>query len=148
MNTLPQRQPDTFQPLAGFLAILLPGLGYIPLKQPRRALLVATSILLLILTGLLLGGLDVVNRQAAFWWFIVQCGIGPLALILDEIRAAAYAAGHLTPALAKVNEVGTLCVVMAGMLNLIAIIDCFLHPTPQRRRPAPVTAPPPRETTP
>lgn len=136
MTHIRPRQPDSFQPLAGILAILLPGLGYFALKQPRRAVLTAVPILGLILMGLLIGGLDVVNRADAYWWFLVQCGIGPLAFLLNHLRESLAAAGTLTPALAKVNEVGTLCIVMAGMLNLIAIIDCFFHPTIDRRRSA------------
>lgn len=134
MTHIPTRQPDSFQPLAGILAILLPGLGYFALKQPKRALLTAIPILALILMGLLIGGLDVVNRADAYWWFLVQCGIGPLALLLNHLRESLAAANALSPALAKVNEVGTLCIVMAGMLNLIAIIDCFFHATTTERR--------------
>lgn len=132
--TLEQRHHETFQPLAGLLAILLPGLGYLPLRQPRRAALVAASILLLLLSGLLLGGLDVVNSDAAFWWFLVQCGVGPIVPAIDQLRQALHAAGHIEPALAKVNEVATLAIVMAGMLNIIAIVDCAFHAPPNRRR--------------
>ncbi len=115
--------PETFQPVAAILAYLFPGLGYLYLGRTTRALALASGVLALTVGGLLIGGIDVVDKQADVWWFIPQAGIGPLAFFVDWLRRAPLAA-QVTTSLARVNEVGILYVVMAGMINAIAVVDC------------------------
>ena len=124
-----QPAEEIFQPTAAVLALAFPGLGYLYLRQPTRALYLAIGVLGLVVAGLFIGGLDVVDRQADFWWFIPQAGIGPLALFIDWLRHAPLAAS-VVPSVSRVNEVGTLYVVMAGMTNAIAVIDCAWHESP------------------
>ncbi len=129
------RPHETFQPVAAALAYALPGLGYAWLGQYRRAALFAAAILALIAAGTLIGGLDVIDRTNDKWWFLPQAGAGPLVFVLDALRARLAT----TTSVARVNEVGTLYVVMAGMLNAIAVVDCLWH-----RPPGPATHPSPR----
>ncbi len=124
-----QHADETFQPGAAILALLLPGLGYVYLRQPVRGCALAAGVLGLVAAGLLIGGIDVVDRRADFWWFIPQAGIGPLAFVLDWLRHNPLASA-MTPSVGRVNEVGTLFVVMGGMINLIAVIDCVWHEDP------------------
>lgn len=127
---------ETFQPAAAVLALAFPGLGYLYLRQPTRALYLAVGVLGLVVLGAFIGGIDVVDRQADFWWFIPQAGIGPLAFFIDWLRHGPLAA-DIVPSISRVNEVGTLYVVMAGMTNAIAVIDCAWHEPPSasaRRR--------------
>lgn len=133
---MPKTTEESFQPGAAVLAYLFPGLGYLYLRQPVRAIALASGVLGLVIVGLLIGGIDVVDRHADFWWFIPQAGIGPLAFLIDWLRQGPLAAS-IMPSLARVNEVGTLYVVMAGMINAIAVIDCAWHEHPDiisRRR--------------
>ena len=117
---------ETFQPGAAVLAYLFPGLGYLYLRQPVRAAALAAGVLGLLVAGVLIGGIDVVDRRADFWWFIPQAGVGPLAFLVDWLHHGPLAS-NFTPSIGRVNEVGTLYVVMAGMINAIAIVDCAWH---------------------
>lgn len=99
--------PDTFQPIAGLLAFLLPGAGHAYLGDLRRGLLIAGGVFGLFFTGLLVGGIATVdsgnfiaNRlrgQASASsppvltegepiWFIGQALTGPTAFIVDWLH--------------------------------------------------------------
>ncbi len=138
-----------FQPVAAILALILPGLGYVALGQIRRALYVGGAILGLIAGGLLVGGIDSIDSKEDPLWFGVQALAGPTTFGLDYLHQNHFkitnAAGKkITPlpgsgakggasapsprkGLSRINDVGMLYVALAGMLNLIAIIDCTWH---------------------
>lgn len=186
---------DSFHPLAGLLAFLLPGAGHAFLGDPRRGLLVGSGVLLMFGSGLLIAGLDAVDsgltvtgrvrqvvlrvtgqppvRERSFdgdpIWFLGQLFVGPIALGVDYahqyhfkvreplpgqeflLRSAnpdegrdpatggprPLAPGESPPyvkSLSRVQETGTLYCTIAGMMNLIAIIDASFGR--RRRRPA------------
>lgn len=136
-------------PLAAVLAWVLPGLGYIARGELARGLAVGGSILALILAGLFIGGPDTIDSREERWWFMVQIAGGPVVLTLDQIHQrvlkvpaqdgkpyrvsphpdAAMNPGSKPPAftrsVARVNESARLYIVIAGMLNMIAILDCM-----------------------
>ncbi len=125
--------------------------------------------------GMLIGGIDVVDSEEDFPWFIAQSLVGPIAFVADyahqhhfkvlalveqvtpdgrrmlvETRRSAYphevrdargkASTAASPAepppniksLSKTNELGTLFGTIAGMLNVIAVVDAAF-PTVRRR---------------
>lgn len=117
-------------PLVGLCAWLVPGLGYWLIGQRARGLTVGITILLIFVAGLAIGGIRVVDAPNGFTpqlmlqkpWFIGQVLAGPVTLISNFI------AGHWGPSgapfsHARVWEIGTLYTAIAGMLNLMAIID-------------------------
>jgi hypothetical protein len=175
--------PETFQPVAALLAILLPGAGHAFLGQYQRAGFVALGVLGLFFSGLLIGGIDVVDRRqnpvvlygrpTVNAWFFGQALVGPLTFGVDylhqnhfkvidpqtgerrsarpeirdaegqlvapaEIRGPGGVAVPGSPgdrppnskALGRMHELGTLFITIAGMLNLIVIMDASM----QRRR--------------
>jgi hypothetical protein len=110
---------------------------------------------------MLIGGVDVVDRREDSIWFLGEALVGPIAFGVDwvhqnqfkvldgQTRRTAYphevrdpATGAPAPAapgqrppntksIGRVNELGTLYCTIAGMLNLICIIDAAFRP---RRR--------------
>jgi TM2 domain-containing membrane protein YozV len=159
-------QREEFQPVAAILALIVPGAGHFYLGQARRAGLVALGILGLFFSGLLIGGIDVVDRRENPIWFFGQALVGPLTFGVNHIHQNHFkvldpATGRLRTArpelrdpagtivsppeirgpggiarlgnpgdrppnsqsLGRMNELGTLFVTIAGMLNLIAILD-------------------------
>jgi len=139
--TTPQPQPTQFEPVAGLLACLLPGLGYAYFVDVRRAIYVFAGVVGLYGGGLLVGGISVVDRVDNKWWFYLQCGAGPVNLVVDTVnqqkkrltQAGPSPETSYTQALGRVSDVGALSAGLGGMMNLIAVIDCFFHPPRPRR---------------
>ncbi|MCA9293787.1 MAG: hypothetical protein KDA20_08235 [Phycisphaerales bacterium] len=144
-------QGQRFQPVAAILALLLPGLGYVALGDLKRAIYVGAGILGLIAGGLLIGGLDSVDSKEDPLWYGVQVLNGPVVIALDYVHQHHFKVvdaqgARVTPlpapagasagkpgsrrALARVSDVGLLYVAIAGMLNLITIIECAWHGRP------------------
>lgn len=142
------------------LAAVLPGLGHAYAGEVRRAAMIFVGIMGLFFGGMLIGGIDVVDRAEDKWWFVLQAGVGPTAFAVNSFHqnslkmefregsrvvrrsgkpdASENPGGKPAPAtksLGRVNEVGSLYAALAGMLNLIAIIDAaWRKPASARRR--------------
>lgn len=146
------KSPAQFTPVAGILAWLWPGLGHISLRQRKRGLLVMFGVLFLFVSGVLIGGVDVVDRKEDRLWFWAQALCGPIAFAADFANQNLLKTGHvgeilvpghrdrngvmIPPAsdkksLGHVNEIGTLYAALAGLMNLVAILDA-LYDRPRR----------------
>jgi hypothetical protein len=125
-------------PLVALAGWLVPGAGYWLIGQRARGLTVGLTILALFAGGLLIGNLRVIDAPTKLTgsevlqkpWFIGQALAGPVTLV------ASYVANHWTMTYAdgtsvtgvpfshaRVYEIGVLYTAVAGMLNLMAIID-------------------------
>ena len=69
--------------LAGLVAAAIPGAGHIYLGEVRRGILAAVGVLGLFFGGVLLGGIDVIDRKEDPWWFVGQALVGPIAFGVD-----------------------------------------------------------------
>ena len=187
---------------AGILAVILPGLGHAARGEVKRGVLACVSVLAMFFGGMLIGGIDVIDREEDKWWFVGQAFVGPIAFGVNwahqtkfkaygiqpvpasagstpvyettelkllgphrlrsvypretrrmadvEVRTPAgqlietrrlpvavpISAGESVPnrkSLAKVNELGTLYALCAGMLNLIVILDALFPTTGGQR---------------
>lgn len=161
-NPQPERPPTGFNPAAGIAAFLVPGLGHVVLGQYRRGALVALGVLGLFFSGLFVGGIDAVDSREDALWFFAQAPTGVVAFGTNYIHQNRYkgidptsrgglrrmpnpgesinekgviVTGGNPPAqrsLARVHEMGILFTAVAGLLNVLAIIDA-MFPTPERR---------------
>lgn len=169
----PDNPPERFEPAAAALAILFPGAGQMFLGEYKRGILVCVGVLGLFFGGMLIGGIDVVDKEEDFVWFLGQSLVGPVAFAVDWVHQnelkvvdtrriligpgqSRYEEYHRTakpnegrdPAtgkgvpggtppntksLGRMNEIGTLYGAIAGMLNLIAILDALFHNRPVGR---------------
>lgn len=138
----------SFDPVSGLAAVAFPGAGHIAAGQTMRGLHISAGVLGLFFGGLLIGGIDIVDRRENFWWFVAQGLTGPLAFGIDYVHQNHYKVQvhpnspiRVTPppgpgqtvvkAIGKPSELGTLFTAIAGMVNLIVIIDAAF---PTRRR--------------
>lgn len=121
-----------FRPLAGLMALVVPGLGHLMLGMPRRGRLIALGVLGLFGTGLLIGGLDAVDSERDRWWFYAQALTGPVAFIADTIHIALRHKGEIIQGLGRMNEIGTLSCALAGLMNAVAVLDA-MFPALRRR---------------
>lgn len=140
--------PESFRPLAGIAAFILPGAGHFLLGQKKRAILIGAGVLGLFFGGMFIGGIDAIDSKEDPLWFAGQALVGPVALGVNHLHQTAFKTydpqgrAMRTPdpdknprnakSLGRMNEIGTLYATIAGMLNLIAILDALFH----RPRPA------------
>lgn len=148
--TQSEHPPSQFNALAMVLAWVLPGLGHISLGDRRRGVLIMAGTLFLFLGGILIGGLDVVDRRNDRLWFLAQAGCGPIAFVADFANARLLQSGRIgelydagsgrlngpdqppvssLSGLSHVNEYGTLFGALAGMMNVIVIMDAATRST-------------------
>lgn len=128
----------TFQPLAGILAWVVPGLGHYVLGQRVRGIRIFAGMALLIFGGLFIGGVDTVDSKNDSLWFMAQACAGPVVLGVDvinqkyvkELPAADQIAWR---SLGHVNSAGTLFIALAGLLNVVVILDA-LYPARRDER--------------
>lgn len=138
-SPISQRGPAWNLP-AAIAGWVLPGLGHLLIGDLLRGLILATAITLLWLAGLLVGGIGVIqarDAQGGFRpWFLGQMLIAPSLAIEythDSYRAQYGGTDPLpsddgklpayTPSYARLHEIGTLYTALAGLLNLLAIVD-------------------------
>ncbi|HEV2295055.1 MAG TPA: DUF6677 family protein [Tepidisphaeraceae bacterium] len=120
-------------PLVALAGWLVPGSGYWLIGHRTRALVVGVSVIALFVLGILVAGIGVVEAPSLSGgggivsrilqkpWFLGQVMTGPIGLISAFI---ADNVAHSYPAAkARLGEIGTLYTAIAGMLNLLAIID-------------------------
>ena len=114
-------------PLVALAGWILPGAGSWLIGQRGRAVAVGLTIILLFLAGLLIGGIKAVDAPTAFSlqavlskpWFIGQILAGPMTLITSH-----FAKNPEVPfSHARIYEIAVLYTAIAGMLNLMAIVD-------------------------
>jgi len=130
---------------AALAAWIIPGLGHYMLGQRQRGAVIAASIGFLWLGGLLIGGIDVINHRRM--WFLGQVLLFPslAANVYRDFVLDRYAIrtedSNLQPhndppyelSFGRVEEQGILYTALAGLLNLLAIID-VLYCDPVLRR--------------
>ena len=130
---------------AGAIAAwLVPGLGHWLLGQRKRGVILLVSIGLLWTSGFIIGGVGVFDRKGHPIWFLGQMLIAPSIVVEKWDRSlqgpdAAPArpdAGVIpyTPSYGHVHEQGVLYTALAGMLNLLAIMDVLYQDPASRNR--------------
>jgi hypothetical protein len=117
-------------PTAAVLAWLWPGLGHIVLGERRRGGLIMLGVLFLVVLGVLIGGVDVVDRREDRLWFLAQAGCGPVAFGVDfvnqsYVKQMPEARRRRATSIGRVNEMGTLFIALAGLMNVVVILDAF-----------------------
>jgi len=130
--------------LAILLCWLVPGLGYARIGEKTRGLMIFAGMALLWLTGLLIGGVDSVDSKEDRLWFIAQSGSGPIAYVVSAVNEGALKTGSVGSMLdapnarrnvngprqlnsfksvGRSNEYGILFTALAGLMNLVSMID-------------------------
>lgn len=159
MTAAPRHTTDTAHPVPALLAILLPGLGHFALGERRRAAMICAGVLGLFFGGILIGGIGVIDKKEDFWWFVGQACVGPVAFGADWVHQNRFkvvdpATGRRITAppppdpdakpayskpIGRMHEIGALYAALAGLLNLIAVIDAGWRP-PRSHRQTPGTS--------
>ena len=140
----PQPLIPPLPPLVALAGWLVPGLGYLLIGQRARAIVSGATILALFVGGLLIAGVRCVDvpgydagghlrRGAASFgnnrlravldkpWYIPQVLAGPVAVAASV--ASVRASGTYDKTVGRLWDIGTLYTAVAGMLNLLVILD-------------------------
>ncbi len=135
MNQRDEQTPSSVPwALAAVLAWALPGLGHFIIGEKARGIIVGVTLVCLFTAGLLIGGIDVVDSRRDTLWYAGEVMIGPAAIAIDLVHRSYDQDGEpyppsdsrrppYYPSIARVNELGTLYCTLAGVLNLLAILD-------------------------
>jgi hypothetical protein len=104
--------------LVGLAGWIVPGGGYLLLRESARAIIIFITIAATFGVGLYIGSIGVVDPISSRLWFIIQMMTTP----------AAAAIGHMTagggfPVYGKPNEIGQIYTSTAGLLNLLCIVN-------------------------
>lgn len=129
------KSDSRFTPFAALLAWIWPGLGHLRLGQRRRGMLIMFGVLFLFLGGVLIGGVDAVDRRHDPLWFVAQALCGPIAFGADLANQRLLSDPQVRlqrKSLSHINEFGTLFAALAGLMNLVVILDALHRPAPRR----------------
>ena len=153
MTEARNNQHSGFSLLPAICAWLVPGLGHVVIGEKVRGVLVFCGIIFMWICGLLIGGLDSVDRKEDPLWFVAQACSGPIAFAIDGLNTGLLKSGRVgelieTPpvrrgdsatkvssykGIAHVNEYGILFTGLAGLMNLVALIDASTRQSSDRR---------------
>lgn len=140
----------TWQPVAAAIGWIIPGAGHFICGQRRRGITLAVTIGLLYLAGLVIGGIGSVDRQENTLWYYAQLFAGPVTIAVDqwhqavkqpakdilddvsfpEVNQPDYSKLPYVQSVGRVNELGTLFCAVAGLLNLLVMVDVLYFRPP------------------
>ena len=116
----------------GYIAVALgwfiPGAGHWLMGDYKRGILFGVSIHALFLSGLLLGGVLVLNRPDEQLWNYSEMMAGWPTIVGNRIKTAEFPpdADHPSGYSPMLEDAATAYCGVAGMLNLLVLIDLFL----------------------
>ena len=101
--------------LAGWLA---PGGGHLVLKKYRHAIIIFVTIVATFGIGLYIGSIGVINPIGAKPWYVAQIMNTPAVAALGQMTKTEEYAVYGRP-----NEIGQIYTSIAGLLNLLCIVN-------------------------
>ena len=108
----------------GILAWLIPGAGHWILGFRHRAAVICITICTTFLFGVILGSVEVIDPQNAKAWFCAQVLCGLPAFIVTVVQEAAV---PITNIYGRGVDIGQVYAGVAGLLNLLCIMDALLR---------------------
>ena len=101
--------------LAGWF---LPGAGYFLLKEKKRAIIIFVAVVSVFIAGLYIGSIGVVDPVGEKLWYVAQIMSSPLVAALGHLTA-----GGGYPVYGRPNEIGQIYTSVAGLLNLLCVVN-------------------------
>jgi len=118
MARLSKENHVLFLLIVGLLGWFLPGAGHLLLKEEKRAIIIFATITLTFCVGLYVGSVGVIDPVGAKAWYVAQIMNSPLVAVLGHLTA-----GGGFPVYGRPNEIGRIYTGVAGLLNLLCIIN-------------------------
>ncbi|MCP4712138.1 MAG: hypothetical protein GY869_26240 [Planctomycetes bacterium] len=121
-----QPGPESAVYFVGVVAWLIPGAGHWLLGMRQRAVIIFVTICSTFLIGLVLGSIELIDPQHAKAWFCAQILTGFPAIIATLLQDSATTIKTIS-GFARGVDIGQVYAGVAGLLNLICILDALLR---------------------
>ncbi len=131
MAQLSKENHVLFLLIVGLMGWLIPGGGHFLLKEQKRAIIIFTTIVLTFCAGIYVGSIGVIDPVGAKPWYAAQILNSPMVAVLGHL-----AAGGTFPVYGKPNEIGQIYTSIAGLLNLLCVINAVYLAHLRRTEPA------------
>jgi hypothetical protein len=102
----------------GLLAWLVPGAGHLALNEKKRAAIIFAAIVLTFCAGLYIGSIGVIDPVNAKPWYVAQIMNSPAVAALGHLARTGNYSVYGRP-----NEIGQIYTGIAGLLNLLCIVN-------------------------
>ena len=116
-----QRSKEThvlFLLIVGLLGWLVPGGGHLMIGKKAHAAVIFVTIAVTLCIGLYIGSVGVINPVGAKPWYVAQVMNTPAVAALGQMtRGGGY------PVYGRPNEIGQIYTSIAGLLNLLCIVN-------------------------
>ena len=107
-----------FLSVVGVLAWLIPGAGHFALNERRRAYVIFVTVVVMFFAGLYIGSVGVIDPVGAKPWYAAQMMNSPAVFFLGRISM-----GGDYLVFGRSNEIGQIYTSIAGLLNLLCIVN-------------------------
>lgn len=104
--------------IVGLMAWVVPGAGHFLLKEKKRSIIIFITIVLTFGVGLYVGSIGVINPVGAWPWYLAQIMNSPFVVAIGRLTAAG---GY--PVYGRPNDIGQIYTRIAGLLNLLCIVN-------------------------
>jgi hypothetical protein len=106
--------------VVGALAWLVPGAGHLLVNRKRQAVIILVAVVLTFLVGLYIGSVGVIDPVGAKPWYAAQVMNSPVVVLLGQISVSGD-----YPVYGRPNEIGQIYTSIAGLLNLLCIVNAI-----------------------
>ena len=102
----------------GLMGWFVPGAGHLMINEKKHAIIIFITIALTFAAGLYIGSIGVINPVGAKPWYVAQIMNSPAVAAIGRITASGD-----YPVYGRPNEIGQIYTSIAGLLNLLCIVN-------------------------
>ncbi len=113
-----QLDNSIYMVLVGLAGWIIPGGGHLVIGEKAKAAVIFAGVTLAFVLGIYVGSIGVINPIAERLWYIPQMMVSPVVKFLGGITVR-----NEISSFGKPNEIGQIYTSMAGMLNLLCIVN-------------------------
>ena len=104
--------------VVGAVGWIVPGGGHFLIGQRAKGVTIFIGVMLAFGLGIYVGSIGVINHAQEYLWFIPQMMVSPLVKFLDVVTQ-----NKGLECFGRSNEIGQIYTSMAGMLNLLCVVN-------------------------
>jgi hypothetical protein len=102
----------------GLVGWFVPGAGHLMIRENKHAIIIFVTIALTFAMGIYIGSIGVINPVGAKPWYVAQVMNSPAVAAIGRITASGD-----YPVFGRPNEIGQIYTSIAGLLNLLCIVN-------------------------